>query len=317
MADRSSPFISVIVPSYNRSGPLEACLSTLAGQRYDDRRWEVIVVDDGSFDGTEAMLARVSGALPLRCMRHEERRGSGPARNTALECARGDIVLFLDSDTLSPPWLLAEHAHSHGGRRRCYVNGPAIGVRSTPPSGAWPFASRWVRTLAGLDFAGSRLVTANVSCRRDELLAAGRFDAAFGSRYGWEDTELGVRLRARGVAWAKNRRAFVLHLLQSGYDWRERGRKQREAGENAAYFRAKHPTQEVARLTRGRPVLARALRVCGFDAERTGRACADEVSDSPPSWAVRQAYEIQQYERGLQAGRERLRAQRESCQGCA
>jgi glycosyltransferase involved in cell wall biosynthesis len=316
MSQGSSPFITVIVPAYSRSGPLEACLVTLAQQDYDDGRWEVIVVDDGSCDDTQEMVGRHTGGMPLRCVRHAERRGSGPARNSGLACARGDLVLFLDSDTLAPPWLLTEHARSHAGRR-CFVDGPAITVRAAPSAGGWPFDSPRVRLLANLDLAGSRFVTANVSCRRDELRAAGGFDPEFGVRYGWEDTELGLRLRARGVGRVKNRRAFVLHRLVSGYDWRERGRKQREAGENAAYFLAKHPTRDVARQVRGRPVLARALSMCGLDADCMAAACARRIRRSPLSWALQQAYEIQQYESGLQRGRPLADEPRESSQGRA
>jgi hypothetical protein len=186
------------------------------------------------------------------------------------------------------------------------VDGPAITVRDAPVGAAWPFDRGWVRALARFDVAGSRFVTVNVSCRRDELLRAGGFDPAFGPRYGWEDTEMGVRLRGRGVARVKNRRAFVLHRAVPGYDWRDRGRKQREAGENAAYFLAKHPTPEVATLVRGRPTVARALALCGLDADRVARACLQRQSRSPLSWALRQAYEIQQYECGLQRGRHLL-----------
>jgi len=302
MPDLSSPFVSVIVPAYNRSRLLEGCLLSLAAQTYDGRRWEVIVVDDGSSDDTEAVVASITGTMPIACVRHAERQGSGPARNTALALARGDIVLFLDSDTVAPPCLLAEHARGHANRR-CFVDGPAITVRGNPQAGSWPFDAPWVRALAALDVAGSEFVTVNVSCRRDELLAAGGFDPVFGPRYGWEDTELGVRLRRRGVERVKNRRAFVLHRLVRGYDWRDRGRKQREAGENAAYFLARHPTREVARLVKGRPAIARALAACGLDAERVANACARRRSRTPLSWALRQAYEIQQYERGLRHGR--------------
>jgi glycosyltransferase involved in cell wall biosynthesis len=307
MSERAVPFVTVIVPTHNRSRSLEACLRTLAGQDYEDGRWEVIVADDASSDDTQAVIGRLTGAMPLRFVRHAERQGSGPARNTALARARGDLVLFLDSDTLAPPWLLGEHARSHRSGRR-FVNGPAINLSGDEPAGGWRFDSLWARALARLDLAGSRFVTVNVSCPRDELLAAGAFDPAFGPRYGWEDTELGVRLRRRGVEAGKNRRAFVLHRAVSGYDWRERGRKQREAGENAAYFLAKHPTREVAKLVRGRPTLARALSACGLDETRVARACAARTRGGPLAWALHQAYEIGQYERGLRRGRDARRA---------
>jgi glycosyltransferase involved in cell wall biosynthesis len=294
------PFVSVIIPTFNRSGPLGVCLSSLAAQTYPHARWEAIVVDDGSSDETPATVRRLAAALPLLSLRHEERRGSGPARNTGLEAARGEIVIFLDSDTVAPPQLLDEHARSHDGRR-CFVDGPAISLRADSHRAALLDASR-VRLLAALDLGGARFVTVNVSCRREDVVAAGGFDAAFGVRYGWEDTELGVRLRGLGVARVKNRRAYVLHRQLSGYDWRERGRKQEQAGVNAAYFLAKHPTREVARLVKGRPRLARLLAACGLNADRVARACARHTSRSLLAWPLCQFHEIQQYERGFRRG---------------
>jgi len=294
------PFVSVIIPTFNRSAALEDCLSSLAAQTYADGRWEVVVVDDASSDDTGQVVCRFDAAMPLRFLRHGERQGSGPARNTGLAEARGDIVVFLDSDTVAPPWLIGEHARSHAARR-CYVDGPAITVRAGRP-GERPFARPWVRLLAALDVAGARFVTANVSCQRGDLLAAGGFDPMFGVRYGWEDTELCVRLRRLGVTRVKNRRAYVLHMRRSGYDWRERGRKQEQAGVNAAYFLSKHPTPEVARLVRGRARLARALAACGWDADRAASACERHGSAWPLAWALGQIYEIQQYDHGVRRG---------------
>ncbi len=296
--------VTVIIPAYNRAAALDACLSTLAAQDYPAGSWDVIVVDDGSSDGTADVVGDRARMMPVRCLRHEERKGSGPARNTGVADARGEVVVFLDSDTLAPPWLLSEHARCHRSRR-CFVDGPAIGVGAGWAGGRPPFRAARVRVLAALDLAGAEFVTANVSCRRADVIAAGGFDAAFGTRYGWEDTELGVRLRALGVERVKNRRAYVLHGHVSGYDWRIRGRKQEEAGVNAAYFLSKHPTPNVARLVRGRPRLARALSAFGLDAVRVERARARLGSNSPLSWALGQIHDIQQYERGVRQGRAR------------
>jgi glycosyltransferase involved in cell wall biosynthesis len=294
------PFVSVVIPTFDRSASLGVCLDSLAAQTYPRGRWEAIVVDDGSSDETPGVIAGFARSMPLRALRHADRRGSGPARNTGVEHAGGEIVVFLDSDVVAPPRLLEEHARSHA-RRRCFVDGPAITVRADRDPAALLRAGS-VRLLAALDLRGGCFVTANVSCRRADLLAAGGFDEAFGARYGWEDTELGVRLQALGVPRVKNRRAYVLHRHLSGYDWRERGRKQEDAGLNAAYFLVKHPTREVARLVRGRPALARLLAACGMDEGRVARACSRHASRSPLAWALREVHAIQQYERGIRRG---------------
>lgn len=312
------PFVTVVIPCHNRAPMLDACLASLAAQEYPRSRWETIVVDDGSEDETAAVVSRHEMMVPLKILRHDERRGSGPARNTALRDARGDILIFIDSDTLAPPWFIDEHVRSHRGRR-CFVDGPAINVRHdacAPTSREWGadtsrLRAAWVELQAWLDVAGAEFVTVNVSCRRADILAAGGFDENFGTRWGWEDTELGLRMRALGVARVKNRKAYVLHRHVPGYDWRDRGRKKEQAGVNAVYFFSRHPTSRVARLTRGRPALARVLAAVGMDADRIGRAFERGKLPAPVTWSLGQVYEIQKYQRGVLIG-SRLRATEEA-----
>ena len=97
---------SVIVPVYNVADYLSACVDSLLSQRCDD--WELILVDDGSTDGICPVLCDELAAAHPELIRtiHQENGGLGAARNTGLEAAKGDYLLFVDSDdTLEPQTL--------------------------------------------------------------------------------------------------------------------------------------------------------------------------------------------------------------------
>lgn len=91
---------SVIVPSFNRRQFLLPCLESIRVQRH--RAEEVIVVDDGSTDGSREMLSGLDDVKTI----HQANAGAGAARNTGAAEARGDYLAFLDSDDLWFPWSL-------------------------------------------------------------------------------------------------------------------------------------------------------------------------------------------------------------------
>ncbi|MBR3837241.1 MAG: glycosyltransferase family 2 protein [Clostridia bacterium] len=93
---------SIIIPAYNAEGFIEGALRSVT-QTPPPFDYEILVVDDGSTDGTGALLERLSGELPsLRILRREN-AGPAAARNTALREARGDYILFCDSDDTFTP----------------------------------------------------------------------------------------------------------------------------------------------------------------------------------------------------------------------
>ena len=98
---------SIVIPTYNRVGLLARTLESVWAQRFKD--YEVIVVDDGSSDGTQAYLQNIGNKV--RCIR-QANRGPGAARNIGIQEARGDYVALLDSDDLWFPWTLDTFAHA-------------------------------------------------------------------------------------------------------------------------------------------------------------------------------------------------------------
>jgi len=117
------PTISVIVATRNRRAALEQLLASARGFAAEPR-WELLVVDNGSSDGTDALLASAAGSLPLVAI-EEKRLGKSRALNKALGQARGEILLFTDDDIIPDrQWLTAlyraarefPHTNVFGGR---------------------------------------------------------------------------------------------------------------------------------------------------------------------------------------------------------
>jgi glycosyltransferase involved in cell wall biosynthesis len=105
-----TPLFTIFTPTYNRAHTLHRCFDSLAAQTLRDFEW--IVVDDGSTDGTQALVAgwMSSAAFPMRYLR-QERGGKHIAHNRALEAARGTFFTCLDSDDALTPDSLQKLAH--------------------------------------------------------------------------------------------------------------------------------------------------------------------------------------------------------------
>lgn len=180
--------ISTIVATRNRAALLGGALASLRGQ-VGAPAIEAIVVDNGSTDTTR-LVAEGHGATYV----FEPQPNRALARNAGLAVATGEIVLFVDDDVVLPPYFVSAHARAQAAELFPHVvTGPIINV-SAPDA-------RPVPTF--LNGSNAFFCTCNVSVPRSALTAVGGFDPSF-DKYGWEDTELGARLRAFGV-----RRRFV------------------------------------------------------------------------------------------------------------
>ncbi|GAC1618038.1 MAG: glycosyltransferase family 2 protein [Vulcanimicrobiaceae bacterium] len=192
---------SVVIATRDRAAALERVLGTLARQR-GAPAFDVVVVDNGSRDGTAALVrehARTSAFALGYVFAAEPNRGV--ARNAGVRAARGDTLVFVDDDVRLPEHFLFAHASAHARRRGRAISGPILNV---------PAARDEPRPTA-LNYSGAYFCTCNVSVARAAFDAVGGFDEAF-TLYGWEDTELGLRLRrsgvGRGFAWD----AYLWHI---------------------------------------------------------------------------------------------------------
>ena len=195
------PYVSVVIATRDRASFLADALDSLAAQERAPA-FEVVVADNGSRDGTADLVARYAarGGMDVRYT-FVERPNRGAARNAGIAVARGAVVAFVDDDVVVPPGFLAAHAAAHAGTFPLAVSGPILNVpdRATRPK---PGPANYSRAF---------FCTCNVSVPRSSLVAAGNFDERF-DLYGWEDTELGLRLRGRDVRRAFAWDAYLWHL---------------------------------------------------------------------------------------------------------
>lgn len=104
---------SVVMPTYNRKNLIELSLYSFNNQDYPVNKFEVIVVDDGSDDNTYNMLKSLKVNFNLRLLRNEKNHGAAFCRNQAIEIARGNIIIFSDSDFIVPHNFISGHLKYH------------------------------------------------------------------------------------------------------------------------------------------------------------------------------------------------------------
>lgn len=178
---------SVIVPVFNRRQQLAACIASLRAQEYRD--FELIVVDDGSTDGSCDDLAGATDVTVLT----KPNGGPAAARNFGAAQAGGSYLFFLDSDDLSFPWTLASYAAALASADRpAIICGNFIEFSDTPPAveRAPPVLVSHRDYLAAA-LGGLYPLGGMIAIRRDLYIAAGGFDAGMTVS---EDHDLMLRL---------------------------------------------------------------------------------------------------------------------------
>jgi len=252
----TAPGASFVIPTYNRLEALKLCLKHLEAQTWKD--FEVILVDDGSTDGTAEWVERYLAATPLR-LRYLRLQNSGPAkaRNAAIAVARAPIAIMIGDDILCTPGFAAEHAGFH--REHPEPNAAALGLTrwSETLQTVTPFM-RWM-DASGAQFAYGDLLrgvrpewrhfyTSNLSVKT-ELLRAYPFDERFTK--GWwmmEDMELGYRLQVReNLQLALLPEALAEHVHPT--DFRKACRRAQGAGLSLRVFEGLWP--ELPRANHG------------------------------------------------------------------
>ncbi len=212
--------VSVVIPTYNRLSRLKQVLGALQHQDFPPDQFEVVVVSDGSSDGTNAYLHSGSTSLNLVSV-IQENRGAAAARNQGFRHALGEIVLFIDDDVVPIPQLISEHARclaQHG--KNTVVIGPMLSPQDhkMSPWVAWEqskLAEQYTHILAGRWQASARqFYTGNTSLARRLLIESGGFDLAF--RRG-EDVELSYRLKDLGAQFIFNPGAIGYHYAERSF----------------------------------------------------------------------------------------------------
>lgn len=196
------PQLSIIIPTYNRVETLCACLEALCRQTQSAEDFEVIVVVDGSTDGTCEMLTNLTTPYELRVY-WQSRSGCGAARNRGVEVAAGRYCLFLDDDIIADPLLVAEHLKAQSAQEGIVGLGQLTLKLPDRADGFACYIAEWWKDhytrLNGAMRLPSFLdcYSGNVSVPRAALLEAGGFAVDLPRS---EDVELGYRLKLRGLS---------------------------------------------------------------------------------------------------------------------
>jgi glycosyltransferase involved in cell wall biosynthesis len=208
-----NPEIAVVAATHDRAGRLAALLDALRAQTIGTERFEVVIVDDASSDGTRELLADAArrDGLALTVLRHDTSRGPATARNAGWRAATAPLVAFTDDDCRpSPGWLEAgmrAMAATANGTGEAIVQG----LTEPDPQEAdrlGPFT----RSL-NVPRLDHWYATANMFYSRSTLERLGGFDEVTFSRPGGEDTDLAWRAIGEGVPTAFSEDARVWHAV--------------------------------------------------------------------------------------------------------
>jgi len=201
--------VSIIIPTYNRKPILKKCLHALENQKLNKLidSYEIIVVDDGSTDGTPKWIKGNQINLPHVVLYEQEHGGPALGRNLGVLKSSGDIIIFIDSDLVVVNNFLIHHVnklHKYWLKKnkKCFTYGSVINTSN--------FQNPLSEYGKITDLSFAYFATGNVAISKELLLDVGLFDTSF-SLYGWEDLELGERLKNFGVKLIKCPEAKGFH----------------------------------------------------------------------------------------------------------
>jgi len=209
--------LSIIIPTFRKARILGNVLRSLCFQEGVNQELEIIVVDDGSPDDTEEVVESAARASSNRIRYLKQaNRGVSAARNLGIQAARGDLVLFLGDDIVCTPRLVAGHLlwHKRFSDSRTVVSGPVTWPPDLPIDDfmSWldnsPYQFAYYKLKGKTEISFRYFYTCNVSLRTQSVLE-NPFDEDI--RYGFEDTELGLRLRDQQYRLYFNESALGYH----------------------------------------------------------------------------------------------------------
>ncbi|MEA1964957.1 MAG: glycosyltransferase [Candidatus Aerophobetes bacterium] len=267
---------SIVIPSYNRKEILKEVLTALFNQSYPQDKYEIVLVDDGSTDGTEQMISSLFSPCKVKYLRNKQRMGAPKTRNRGVKKAEGEFIIFVDSDVIVLSDFIEQHLNYHKKYGDVIVNGELIQISSLDEVGK--------KRKGVFDISFSPFDTANVSIRKKFLLEVGLFDESF-SVYGWQDIELGYRLIKRGLKRKKNRSALGYHYKKKGYfNLNYLCEKEKRRGISGALYYKKYPEFKVKLATQCNPLFAFAFIGKWVDEKESGKKLLEFAQKHKIGW---------------------------------
>lgn len=208
--DREKLTLSVVVITWNQLSFLKRLIPQLLEQDFDPTRYEIILVDDGSTDGSREWLAELNSPQ-FRLINGSDNRGRSAARNAGIKASTGDIVVMIDGDHEVKSDFLSAHARRHE-QERCII----VGKSDFADHPDYRALNHYLNTAgatklpSNAKLPGRYFLTRDCSVPRDLLIKIGLFDENF-STWGGEDLDLGVRLEETGVPIYGDTQASSIH----------------------------------------------------------------------------------------------------------
>lgn len=193
---------SVVIPTRNRQEILKKCLEALNNQTYDYDKFEIIIVDDGSTKNNKSMIDNLNLKTNFKYY-YQNQSGPAKARNNGIKNAQGEYIIFIDDDIIVNKKFIESHLNKHQENKKVIVHGPVIYTNNLDnPTSAEKKIS---------DFSTAFFATGNASIKKEYLFKAGLFNDKF-KEYGWEDLELGTRLKKLNLSAVHAEEAIGYHL---------------------------------------------------------------------------------------------------------
>ena len=259
--------LSVIIPTYNRKHDLLRCLNRFHDQS-TEARYEVLVIDDGSDDGTENLIREHRDSFRFPFSYHKN-PGKGPAaaRNIGIDRAQGEIILFIGDDIfMGSGRFLDDHVQGHQGEYP-ELEQAMLGYTTWSPDLPISPYMRWLEeggpqfNYLGLERGDLtdfwHFYTCNISIKRS-FIGGDRFDERF-PYAAFEDVEFGYRLHLRGLKLVFSKEALAYHHhLTTLASSRKRAYL---AGKSAAVLESIHPGLLEPAVKRERTIKRRILHL--------------------------------------------------------
>ncbi|MCF2859907.1 glycosyltransferase [Pseudoalteromonas sp. SMS1] len=265
--------VSVIIPTYNRRELLKRTLDSLCEQTLGPQSYEIIIVDDGSNDGTAKMVSHYQGTATIQYIfQPDEGFQVAKARNKGLSKARFDTILFLDCGMIAHPTLLSIHLQCHGETANLVLIGMSYGIEAVALSECdlikHTMAENEIATAFELFSKNHQLMdcrgrffakfnfdlemlnapwvifwTSCISVSRSDVARVGGFDERF-CAWGGEDVDLGYRLFHAGCKFVLHQSLLTVHYPHE----KDIENKEEQAKGNVAYLMRKYSDQWINML---------------------------------------------------------------------
>jgi glycosyltransferase involved in cell wall biosynthesis len=223
MTSFGQPFVSIIIPTYNRSARLRPTVESLTAQKYPDDRFEIILVDNSSTDDTAKEIALLVHDFPRIRHLHERRRGAHWGRNAGATVSLGEILYFTDDDMIAEPDMLEKIVEPFALKAGIgSVTGKVLPKWETEPP-VWVL-EHCKNQLLSLNDRGEGTIVSDedpgiFSCHqailRDVFFRAGGFnpDTNAGEFVGDNETGLNIKVKKLGYKFAYVGASVTHHII--------------------------------------------------------------------------------------------------------